>query len=233
MEATYAAREDGQYSVSIPVRDSSGAINGAVRLSIDSGIADTRTGEPLEQRLAPVFTCLAAEFERRQAFPLMLREDTQVEKQIELALHAERFELFLQPICSLHDDVAMAHYEVLLRLRTPDGNLVAPKEFLATGGAAAPHAQHRSLGGAHPAGMAHQQPQALGTGAGGVLDQSLGAVDDGRQLHQLRGILREEKRPAAAGAVLRHHRTPCLLGQHQRGRFHEAPGGPGLRSGAG
>ena len=54
-----------------------------------------------------------------------------MEKQIELALHAERFELFLQPICSLHDDVAMAHYEVLLRLRTPDGNLVAPKEFLA------------------------------------------------------------------------------------------------------
>jgi EAL domain-containing protein (putative c-di-GMP-specific phosphodiesterase class I) len=131
MEATYAAREGGQYSVSIPVRDASGAINGAVRLSIDSGVTDTRTGEPLEQRLAPVFTCLAAEFERRQAFPLMLTEDTQVEKQIELALHAERFELFLQPICSLHDDVGMAHYEVLLRLRTPDGNLVAPKEFLA------------------------------------------------------------------------------------------------------
>jgi EAL domain-containing protein (putative c-di-GMP-specific phosphodiesterase class I) len=131
MEATYAAREDGHYSVSIPVRDSSGAINGAVRLSIDSGIVDTRTSEPLEQRLTPVFTCLAAEFERRQAFPLMLREDTQVEKQIELALHAERFELFLQPICSLHDDAVMAHYEVLLRLRTPDGNLVAPKEFLA------------------------------------------------------------------------------------------------------
>ncbi|HWX80320.1 MAG TPA: EAL domain-containing protein [Steroidobacteraceae bacterium] len=131
MEATYAAREGGQYSVSIPVRDASGAINGAVRLSIDSGVTDTRTGEPLEHRLAPVFTCLAAEFERRQAFPLMLREDTQVEKQIELALHAERFELFLQPICSLHDDLGMAHYEVLLRLRTPDGNLVAPKEFLA------------------------------------------------------------------------------------------------------
>jgi EAL domain-containing protein (putative c-di-GMP-specific phosphodiesterase class I) len=131
MDATYAAREDGHYSVSIPVRDPGGAINGAVRLSIDSGIVDTRTSEPLEQRLAPVFTCLAAEFERRQAFPLMLREDTQVEKQIELALHAERFELFLQPICSLHDDAGMAHYEVLLRLRTPDGNLIAPKEFLA------------------------------------------------------------------------------------------------------
>ena len=130
IEASYAAREDGLYSVAIPVRDSSGAINGAVRLSIDSGIVDTRTNEPLEQRLEPVFTCLAAEFERREALPVP-REDTQAEKQIELAMHAERFELFLQPIYSLHDNVGMAHYEVLLRLRTPDGNLIEPKEFLA------------------------------------------------------------------------------------------------------
>jgi EAL domain-containing protein (putative c-di-GMP-specific phosphodiesterase class I) len=129
-DASYAAREDGLYSVAIPVRDSSGAINGAIRLSIDSGVANTRTSELLEQRLEPVFVCLAAEFERRQAYPLLLREDSQAEKQIELAMHAERFELFLQPICSLQDDVGMAHYEVLLRLRTADGNLIEPKDFL-------------------------------------------------------------------------------------------------------
>jgi len=129
-EATYAAREDGQYSVAIPIRDSSSSISGAVRLSIDPAIVDTRTSEPLEERLAPVFSCLAAEFERRQAQPVVLREDTQAEKQIELALHAERFELFLQPIRSLHDVVGLAHYEVLLRLRTPDGKLSEPKEFL-------------------------------------------------------------------------------------------------------
>jgi EAL domain-containing protein (putative c-di-GMP-specific phosphodiesterase class I) len=131
LDATYGTREDGHYSVAIPVRDVNGAINGAVRLSIDAEILDRRTSEPLEERLAPVFVCLAAEFERRQAFPLLLREDTQEEAQIELALHAERFELFLQPICSLHDDLGLNHYEVLLRLRTAAGSLVQPKEFLA------------------------------------------------------------------------------------------------------
>jgi EAL domain-containing protein (putative c-di-GMP-specific phosphodiesterase class I) len=131
LDATYGVRQDGHYSMAIPVRDANGSINGAVRLSIDAEIMNTRTSEPLEQRLAPVFVCLAAEFERRQAFPLLLREDSHEEAQIELALHAERFELFLQPICSLHDDVGMAHYEVLLRLRTANGSLIEPKEFLA------------------------------------------------------------------------------------------------------
>jgi EAL domain-containing protein (putative c-di-GMP-specific phosphodiesterase class I) len=130
LDVTYGEREDGHYSMAIPVRDPSGAINGAVRLSIDAQIVDTRTSEPLEERLAPVFVCLAAEFDRRVAFPLLLREDSLEEVAIEHALHAERFELFLQPICSLHDDIRMAHYEVLLRLRTADGSLVQPKEFL-------------------------------------------------------------------------------------------------------
>jgi EAL domain-containing protein (putative c-di-GMP-specific phosphodiesterase class I) len=131
LEVSYAPREDGNYSLAIPVRDSQGAINGAVRLSIDGSIKDTRTDETLEQKLAPVFVCLSAEFERRQGFPLLISEDTQEGAQIENALHAERFELFLQPICSLHDNVGLAHYEVLLRLRTANGNLIQPKEFLA------------------------------------------------------------------------------------------------------
>jgi EAL domain-containing protein (putative c-di-GMP-specific phosphodiesterase class I) len=129
MEFTYAPREDGNYSLAIPVRDANGAINGAVRLSIDAGIRDTRTDETLQQKLAPVFTCLAAEFERRQGFPLLISEDTHEGTMIQNALHAERYELFLQPICSLHDNVGLAHYEVLLRLRTVDGSLVSPKEF--------------------------------------------------------------------------------------------------------
>jgi EAL domain-containing protein (putative c-di-GMP-specific phosphodiesterase class I) len=131
LDVSYAPREDGNYSLAIPVRDSHGAINGAVRLSIDASIKDTRTDETLEQKLAPVFVCLSAEFERRQGFPLLISEDTQEGAQIESALHAERFELFLQPICSLHDDVGLAHYEVLLRLRTANGSLIEPKEFLA------------------------------------------------------------------------------------------------------
>jgi EAL domain-containing protein (putative c-di-GMP-specific phosphodiesterase class I) len=131
LDATYAPREDGNYSIAIPVRDINGAINGAVRMSIDAGIKDTRTDETLEQKLAPVFVCLSAEFERRRGFPLLISEDSREGVQIENALHAERFELFLQPICSLHDDAGLAHYEVLLRLRTADGSLIQPKEFFA------------------------------------------------------------------------------------------------------
>jgi EAL domain-containing protein (putative c-di-GMP-specific phosphodiesterase class I) len=131
LDASYAPGDDGNYSIAIPVRDSNGAINGAVRLGIDISVKDTRTDETLEQKLAPVFVCLSAEFERRQAFPLLIREDTQEGVQIENALQAERFELFLQPICSLHEDARMARYEVLLRLRTADGSLIEPKEFFA------------------------------------------------------------------------------------------------------
>jgi EAL domain-containing protein (putative c-di-GMP-specific phosphodiesterase class I) len=131
LEVSYAPREDGNYSLAIPVRDSQGSVNGAVRLSIDASIKDTRTDESLEQKLAPVFVCLSAEFERRQGFPLLISEDTPEGAQIENALHAERFELFLQPICSLHDNVSLAHFEVLLRLRTANGSLIEPKEFLA------------------------------------------------------------------------------------------------------
>jgi EAL domain-containing protein (putative c-di-GMP-specific phosphodiesterase class I) len=131
LDVTYAPRENGNYTLAIPVRDANGAINGAVRLGIDAGIKDTRTDETLQQKLAPVFVCLSAEFERRQGFPLLISEDTPEGVQIENALQAERFELFLQPICSLHDDVGLMHYEVLLRLRTADGRLIQPAEFFA------------------------------------------------------------------------------------------------------
>jgi EAL domain-containing protein (putative c-di-GMP-specific phosphodiesterase class I) len=130
LDGSAVPREDGGYSVAIPVRDAHGAINGAVRLSIDAGVKDTRSQETLEQRLAPVFVCLSAEFERRRGFSAPL-QDTPAGAQIQDALRADRFELFLQPICSLQDDMGLARYEVLLRLRTADGSLVQPKEFLA------------------------------------------------------------------------------------------------------
>ncbi len=131
LDVSYAPRDDGNYSLAIPVRDSHGAVNGAVRLSVDASIKDMRSDETLEQKLAPVFVCLSAEFERRQGFPLLISEDSPEGSQIENALHAERFELFLQPIYSLHDNLGLAHYEVLLRLRTANGSLVEPNDFLA------------------------------------------------------------------------------------------------------
>jgi EAL domain-containing protein (putative c-di-GMP-specific phosphodiesterase class I) len=129
-EMIFGAHEGTRYAVAIPVRDSHGAVNGAVRLSIDSQIVDGRAAESLESRLAPVLTCLAAEFERRVTLPSLPLEDQQQLGQIESALNAERFELFVQPICALHESERMAHYEVLLRLRTSDGNLLEPGAFL-------------------------------------------------------------------------------------------------------
>src|SRR6202034_1518169 len=79
----YGTREGSRYSVAIPVRDARGEVNGAVRLSIDSQISDPRTTEPLEQRLAPVMVCLAAEFERRVALPLLPATDKRQMAEIE------------------------------------------------------------------------------------------------------------------------------------------------------
>ena len=140
LDATYGSREDGVYAMAIPVRDVNGAVNGAVRLNVDSKIIDERTAESLEQRLAPVFTCLAAEFSRRRSLALQISSGDPLGEtylgesraQIENALHAEKFELFLQPIHSLHENAGLAHFEVLLRLRTADGTLVGPSGFLAS-----------------------------------------------------------------------------------------------------
>jgi EAL domain-containing protein (putative c-di-GMP-specific phosphodiesterase class I) len=131
LDVTYGSREDGRYAVAIPVRDVHGAVNGAVRLSVDSTVVDQRTAESLEQRLAPVFACLAAEFSRRRSLAVQISSG-EARAQIESALHDEKFELFLQPIQSLHENAGLAHFEVLLRLRTADGTLLGPSAFLAS-----------------------------------------------------------------------------------------------------
>jgi EAL domain-containing protein (putative c-di-GMP-specific phosphodiesterase class I) len=133
----YGTREGSRYSVAIPIRDPRGEVVGAVRLSIDSQVADARTEEPLEQRLAPIMVCLAAEYERRQA-PPPPETDGYSLVQIDSALDAERFELYVQPIRALHDNPDSGHYEVLLRLRMSDGSLLEPRTFLEA-------AAHRNL----------------------------------------------------------------------------------------
>jgi EAL domain-containing protein (putative c-di-GMP-specific phosphodiesterase class I) len=131
-DMTFGAHDGARYAVAIPVRDAQGNVNGAVRLSIDSQIVDARLAEPLELRLAPVLTCLAAEFERRGTLPALPRGDAAQLNLIDTALQGECFELFLQPICSLQESEGMARYEVLLRLRTADGRLLEPGAFLRT-----------------------------------------------------------------------------------------------------
>jgi EAL domain-containing protein (putative c-di-GMP-specific phosphodiesterase class I) len=134
----YGTREGTRYSVAIPVRDARGEVVGAMRLSIDSQVANSRTLEPLEQRLAPVMVCLAAEYERRQAPLTPPAADGHHLLQIDNALDAERFELYVQPILSLHENPDAGHYELLLRLRMSDGSLLEPHTFLEA-------AAHRNL----------------------------------------------------------------------------------------
>ena len=229
----YGTREGSCYSIAIPVRDARNEVNGAVRLSIDSDVDDPRTAESLEQRLAPVMVCLAAEFARRAAVPNLPQADAAQLAQIESALNAERFELFLQPIRSLRANPTMAHYEVLLRLRTLDGILLEPGSFLDA-------AAHRNLMPSIDRWVVRsllvwldEQPQGLDEAAVGLLHQSGIAVDDRCQLHQLPRIVRREERGTAASAVLRDHGTLRLIGQHQRRGIHAAARGAGVRGGAG
>jgi EAL domain-containing protein (putative c-di-GMP-specific phosphodiesterase class I) len=126
---SYAEREEGIVVMAIPVLDSLGGIAGVVRLTVDEA-GSTQQEEPLHTRLGPVLACVAAEFERRQSAP-SLPNNSADWLAIEQALDQERFELFLQPIRSLNDSTSLAHHEVLVRLRTADGELIEPKRFFA------------------------------------------------------------------------------------------------------
>ena len=130
--------EGSRYAAAVAVRDSAGAVNGAVRLSIDAQVADARIAEPLALRLAPVLVCLAAEFERLDTLPGLPVEDAVHLAQIDGALDARRFELFVQPIRSLQVNPDAARYEVLLRLRTAQNDILEPASFLRSAG-------HRNL----------------------------------------------------------------------------------------
>jgi sensor c-di-GMP phosphodiesterase-like protein len=137
-EMTFGGHDGARYTVAIPVRDTHGEVNGAVRLSIDSQVAGTRATKPLDTRLAAVLECLAVEFERRGVLPPLSPKDEAQLAQFESALNAEHFELYLQPISALQEEEGPAHYEILLRLRTADGELLEHEAFLDT-------AAHRHL----------------------------------------------------------------------------------------
>jgi EAL domain-containing protein (putative c-di-GMP-specific phosphodiesterase class I) len=126
---SYADREEGVVVMAVPVLDSLGAIAGVVRLTVNQA-QSLQQEETLHARLGPVLACVAAEFERRQSAP-SLPKNSHEWLAIDQALDQERFELFLQPIRSLNDSASLAHHEVLVRLRTADGELVEPKGFFA------------------------------------------------------------------------------------------------------
>jgi EAL domain-containing protein (putative c-di-GMP-specific phosphodiesterase class I) len=123
-------KDDRRYVVVIPVRLASGEICGAVRLGVDPDSTERKGLEPLELRLAPLFLCLAAEFERSNQTPRWPVRTARQRAQIEQALRDEHFELFLQPMHQLRLVESAARYEVLLRLRMPDDSLIEPAAFL-------------------------------------------------------------------------------------------------------
>jgi EAL domain-containing protein (putative c-di-GMP-specific phosphodiesterase class I) len=137
-EFSCGRREARIQSMAIAVRNTQGEVTGALRLSIDSQIADARLAEPLTARLAPVLACVAAELERSRVVPSLPPGDAARWAEIDRALDASSFDLFLQPIRSLREDSRLPRYEVLLRLRTADGELLEPGEFFRS-------AAHKSL----------------------------------------------------------------------------------------
>jgi len=58
------------------------------------------------------------------------RKEMQWAARINNALEEARFELFRQPILPLHDQNPGAHYELLLRMRDEQGQVVAPDVFI-------------------------------------------------------------------------------------------------------
>ncbi len=115
--------------IAIPLHGSGGGFAGAVRVGVDTTQAAQSAGEPLEQRFAPLLQALGARIERGHR----VREPsapTPRSEQIEAALRAERYELFVQPITCLRELDELAHFEVLLRLRLGDGERVEAAEFL-------------------------------------------------------------------------------------------------------
>jgi len=124
-------RDEGRHIVVIPLRSGSGEICGAARLSLDPTAEEGAAVDPLEMRLSALFVCLSAEVERACASPRGAPVDPARRGQLERALRAEDYELFLQPIRSLRREEVAARYEVLPRLRMPDRSLVEPQAFLA------------------------------------------------------------------------------------------------------
>ncbi|MHC3993792.1 putative bifunctional diguanylate cyclase/phosphodiesterase [Thiomicrolovo sp. ZZH C-3] len=83
--------------------------------------------------------CYAAKEEGRNRIHMATEDDSIVRLRheqmqwigrIERALEEERFALYVQPIVALTDPMAVVHYEVLLRMKSYDENMVAPMAFI-------------------------------------------------------------------------------------------------------
>lgn len=97
------------------VQDAAAALNTA---EVAARSAKARGGDQVV-----VFDDLDASVMRR-------REDLDQVGQLQAALIDNRFELFAQPIVSLHDEDSRPRFEILLRMIDEDGKLCSPDRFL-------------------------------------------------------------------------------------------------------
>ncbi len=83
--------------------------------------------------------CYAAKDEGRNRIHVATHKDSVVEERrdqmqwiskIEKALQENRFELYAQPIVDIIDDSSVAHYEVLVRMRSKNGKIIPPMAFI-------------------------------------------------------------------------------------------------------
>lgn len=109
-------------------------------LTVSFGIAPVSEGAPHSRALADAeLACKAAKDRGRARIELyadtdlsMIRrhDDLRVFKLLQDALAGERFRLYSQPIDPLRRPDAPREYEILLRMLTPEGQIVPPGEFL-------------------------------------------------------------------------------------------------------
>jgi len=83
--------------------------------------------------------CYAAKDNGRNRIHIATPSDSAVQERrnqmqwisrLEEALVQERFELYVQPIVAIQDNGGLSHYEILLRLKDTEGNLVPPMAFI-------------------------------------------------------------------------------------------------------
>jgi diguanylate cyclase (GGDEF)-like protein len=113
----------------------------SVGVSIGIVGIDGNSGSANDILSAADIACYAAKERGRDAIQVYERDDLELSRRrgemdwvsrIDGALHGGRFQLWRQPICSLHGESngKVHHYELLLRLIDLDSNIVLPGAFL-------------------------------------------------------------------------------------------------------
>jgi len=170
--------------------------------------------------------CLSAEFERAARHPCR-RPDEEQRAAIDIALEAERFELYVQPIHSLRGDSGAPHYEVSCGCAPPTARCRA-ETFLGA-------ADTETRCPPSTAGWCGPYSNGLRTIAGSghkyrpfCINVSPESMTDDHFVHFVESFVKKSGLPPQA--LCSRSRTIRLLRQHQRGGIHAPPRSAGMRS---